>query len=165
MASGQTSNYGLNQWQASDKVLRTEFNQDNQKVDTALKGLDSKIDSSVSQLGDSVDSDLALLENRLSLLEGKVTIGSYVGNGEHASYNSCHLTFPKRPTLVLILGTLSAIFSGYPDQGASTPPAGDNNATNVFTWSGSTLSWYNSLSSYYQLNDEGETYHYLALYL
>ena len=30
MASGQTANYQLNQWEAEDKVLRTDFNADNQ---------------------------------------------------------------------------------------------------------------------------------------
>ena len=36
MASNQTSYYGLNQWEATDQVLRTEFNADNQKIDAAL---------------------------------------------------------------------------------------------------------------------------------
>ena len=39
MASNYTTNYQLNQWEAGDQVLRTEFNQDNQKIDTALAGL------------------------------------------------------------------------------------------------------------------------------
>ena len=39
MASNYTMNYQLNQWEAGDQVLRTEFNQDNQKIDTALAGL------------------------------------------------------------------------------------------------------------------------------
>ena len=39
MASGQTANYQLNQWEAEDKVLRTEFNADNAKLDAALAGL------------------------------------------------------------------------------------------------------------------------------
>ena len=39
MASGQTANYQLNQWEAEDKVLRTEFNEDNQKIDAALGAL------------------------------------------------------------------------------------------------------------------------------
>ena len=39
MASGQTSNYGLNQWAAEDKVLREEFNQDNVKIDTAISNV------------------------------------------------------------------------------------------------------------------------------
>lgn len=37
MASGQTNNYGLNQWAAEDQVIRTEFNEDNLRIDEALK--------------------------------------------------------------------------------------------------------------------------------
>lgn len=43
MASGQTEHYGLNQWESNDQVLREEFNQDNTKIDMALRqkfGLD-----------------------------------------------------------------------------------------------------------------------------
>ena len=36
MASGQTTNYKLNQWAAEDKVIRTEFNKDNAKIEAAL---------------------------------------------------------------------------------------------------------------------------------
>ena len=45
MASGQTSNYGLNQWAAEDPVLRTDFNQDNAKLDAALEGLEQTVAS------------------------------------------------------------------------------------------------------------------------
>lgn len=44
MASKQTPNYGLNQWEAEDKVIRTEFNADNLKVDTALASKASQAD-------------------------------------------------------------------------------------------------------------------------
>ena len=37
MATNHTTNYQLNQWEATDQVLRTDFNQDNQKIDGALK--------------------------------------------------------------------------------------------------------------------------------
>ena len=43
MASGQTSNYKLNQWAAEDPVLRTDFNQDNAKLDAALEAIDKTI--------------------------------------------------------------------------------------------------------------------------
>ena len=59
MSSGHTNYCSLNQWQASDKVLRTEFNEDNQKTDTALSSLDS----------------------RLKTLENRLTLNSYVGTG------------------------------------------------------------------------------------
>ena len=165
MASGQTSNYGLNQWQASDKVLRTEFNADNQKTDTALKGLDSKIDTSISGVNSTINAGLAEVESRLSALEGKMTLGSYVGNGKHGLGGGNQLTFPKRPTLVLIFGRVTALFHGKLEEGNSTPPIGDNNAANNFSWSGNTLSWFNYSSPYYQLNEEGLTYYYLAFYL
>ena len=32
-----TKNYQLNQWDAADRVLREDFNRDNQKIDTALE--------------------------------------------------------------------------------------------------------------------------------
>ena len=53
MASNYTSNYNLNQWSASDRVLRTEFNADNAKIDAALAGKASA--SSVSSLQTTVN--------------------------------------------------------------------------------------------------------------
>lgn len=38
MSTNKTTHYQLNQWEAGDKVLRTEFNQDNLKIDQALHG-------------------------------------------------------------------------------------------------------------------------------
>ena len=37
MSTNHTTNYDLNQWEATDKVLRAEFNEDNAKIDAALK--------------------------------------------------------------------------------------------------------------------------------
>ena len=37
MSTNHTTNYDLNQWEGTDKVLRTEFNADNAKIDAALK--------------------------------------------------------------------------------------------------------------------------------
>lgn len=36
MASNHTQQYGLCQWEATDQVLRTDFNADNQKIEAAL---------------------------------------------------------------------------------------------------------------------------------
>jgi len=36
MPSNYTSNYNLNQWEPDDRVLRTDFNADNAKIDAAL---------------------------------------------------------------------------------------------------------------------------------
>ena len=37
MAANYTANYQLNQWEPEDKVLRTDFNADNLKIDGAIK--------------------------------------------------------------------------------------------------------------------------------
>ena len=44
MATNQTINYHLNQWEPTDQVLRTEFNADNVKIETALDGKLSTIE-------------------------------------------------------------------------------------------------------------------------
>ena len=41
MATNQTTNYQLNQWEPADQVLRTDFNADNAKLDAALLALDA----------------------------------------------------------------------------------------------------------------------------
>ena len=43
MAANQTTNYQLNQWEPTDAVQRVEFNQDNAKVDAALKSLSDQV--------------------------------------------------------------------------------------------------------------------------
>ena len=54
MASNQTTNYGLNQWEATDQVLRTDFNSDNLKVDTALKSQATTISNLAVQITDGL---------------------------------------------------------------------------------------------------------------
>ena len=43
MATNQTTNYQLYQWEPTDQVLRTDFNADNAKLDTALKSLSDQV--------------------------------------------------------------------------------------------------------------------------
>jgi len=58
MPSSYTPNYNLNQWEADDRVQRTDFNADNAKIDAALSGF----------------------SDRLALLERAVpNLGRYVG--------------------------------------------------------------------------------------
>jgi len=43
MPSNYTSNYQLNQWEADDRVLRTDFNADNAKIEAALSSLEERV--------------------------------------------------------------------------------------------------------------------------
>lgn len=49
MASNQTANYQLNQWSESDRVLRTDFNADNEKLDAALASMSTQIAAKANQ--------------------------------------------------------------------------------------------------------------------
>ena len=44
MASNQTSNFQLSQWEANDEVLRADFNEDNLKIETALTAVKAVTD-------------------------------------------------------------------------------------------------------------------------
>ena len=44
-----TSNIGLHQWEPGDDFLRTDFNQDFAKIDTAVKGLESAVEGKLAK--------------------------------------------------------------------------------------------------------------------
>ena len=71
MAANQTENYGLNQWLATDQVVRTDFNADNAKIEAALSELRSSIVSGdvIVLVVDSLRKDIAELEARVEQLE------------------------------------------------------------------------------------------------
>ena len=56
MASNHTTNYGLCQWEATDAVLRTDFNEDNQKIDTALKTQAGSISDLTAQMANKANT-------------------------------------------------------------------------------------------------------------
>lgn len=88
MASNHTQHYGLCQWEATDAVLRTDFNEDNQKIDTALKTQASNISDLTAQMANKANtgavnslaeevaqkadqSDLEATVSRVTTLENK----------------------------------------------------------------------------------------------
>ena len=64
MASGYTVNYGLCQWQPEDKFLREEFNQDNEKIDAALKAAEDKAAVAAQSAQQTADRALSGLEGQ-----------------------------------------------------------------------------------------------------
>ena len=72
MASNKTSKLGLNQWLATDAILRSDFNSDNQKIDSALTTIPN------------------------------IVSGSYIGTGTYGVDNPRTLTFTFTPVLVVI---------------------------------------------------------------
>ena len=130
-----TANYGLHQWEPGDDFLRTDFNADFQKIDTALGG------------------------------KARVVYGAYVGAGGAGADNPCTITVPFKPVLVAVKGSqfstylLVAVRESLIGNTASTS---NSYYEAHLTWSEDSLSWYcgNELG---QLNTSGETYHYVAV--
>jgi len=175
MASNYTSNYKLCQWQASDKVLRTEFNADNAKIDaalaakasaSALNSLKTTVNGKASQ--SALDSLSSTVSGHTSTLAKKgnciIHITSYTGDGSYGSAASAKkLTFPGKPYAVLIGGG-----SGFMVlvQGVSaTVCASSANYVNTVSWTGNSVSWNHSGSGNAggMLNASGTTYHVVAL--
>ena len=67
MSTNKTQHYQLNQWEAEDKVLRTEFNEDNQRLEDALtnlaEGLAGKAETA------AMFQEIAALKTRLEAAE------------------------------------------------------------------------------------------------
>ena len=79
MAANQTENYELNQWLATDQVLRTDFNADNAKLDAALAGLAEEVSSKADQTAlETLSGQVAQKADTEALLQIQVTIPKLV---------------------------------------------------------------------------------------
>ena len=79
----KTEHYQLNQWDAADRVLREDFNSDNQKIDAALA------------------------EILAAIPEPEIAIGSYTGTNDKNEQTHVFLGF--QPSAVLITAALTSI--------------------------------------------------------
>lgn len=159
MASGKTRNYQLSQWSATDQVRMADFNMDNQRVDTALKNLDTAIKSVASAQSAGT----------------KIVFGSYIGTGEFGSNHPTRLDFTaslgRPPKFVLVISQYGnpflLLFQGMSRVDLNTSELGTE-YTNYITWSGNSVSYYCDKGSGGQLNfkedgNPGVTYYYLAI--
>ena len=108
MATNYTTNYQLCQWEATEKVLRTDFNEDNQKIDAALSAHDTALAGKVSS------GELAALDQRTTALENRSTLitGTYKGDG--AASRTISLGFTPKAVLVMpATGHMSDAYLGY----------------------------------------------------
>ena len=163
----QTEHYGLNQWELADRIRMEDFNGDNEKVDAALKGQAEAL-AAETAAREEVAAAVAACGNC------KIAYGTYTGNGNYGSDHPNCLTFPFEPKLVIVQnksvasaqisgsnsmswGMMTAIrpLNGFILDGVSW--------TLRLTWSGNSLSWYNTINAELQMNKSDNTYLYLAL--
>ena len=104
----------------------------------------------------------------------RIETGSYVGTGTSGASNPCSLTFDFTPKILLMHRTGTYAYSEYTHcmvfvwnitNHFDVGNAGDR--TNIVTYSGNTISWYNTTgnleSAGQQLNGSGTTYWYTAI--
>lgn len=189
MASNYTENYGLCQWEASDAVERTEFNEDNSKIDAALKSQASSISSLNSKLEEKASTgtvntlstqlthetqnrtaadnmEKAAREAADAALEAVLALK---GNCQiyYTTYtgNGEHtktMTFPGKPLLVIGMGNnyiLRAV-QGAPIVMCKSSGTGGEPCPG--TWSGNSLTW-TMESLAYGLNVKGYPYYMVCL--
>ena len=155
MASNYTTNYQLNQWEAADQVLRTDFNADNSKIDAALKGLADK--------DAELEGTLAGQSTALDKL-GTCTVDhfTYRGSGTYGSDGPTEITFSRQPIFFVIVGKTNFAF-GSSLYSTLLMDLSNNNATASLDWSGNQVSFTAGRADW-QLNTKSETYHVFAFY-
>ena len=168
MASNYTSNYGLCQWEANDKVLRSEFNGDNAKIDAAISAVDSRVDgkastSALNSLKNTVNSLSTTITGQGNTLGKKgncqVAVTSYTGNGQDTRTH----TFPKKPVMFFIIGN-ALMFVGY---GSTWAMNHDGSFAINTAWSGASVTLsVNAITNQARAiaNVNGKTYQIIALY-
>ena len=142
MASNHTTNYQLNQWAKSDRILMDDFNADNAKIDAAL----AAHAAALAGCGNC-----------------KIEFGSYTGDGTVG----LALTFSARPVAVFIQANASADF-GMMLRGSETIAAFSNCAFAFLrcTWTetGITIERLTTGDTdRTTLNERGKTYSYAVL--
>ena len=137
----KTTNYQLNQWAKSDRIMMDDFNADNQKIDAALAACGNC----------------------------KIATGSYTGTGEYGAEHPNTLTFDFAPKVIIVRKGYESskqqlfIFSGMTGVMCEFQWNSDDRVTLSWSNNGKTVSWYaeNALK---QLNSTYEgTYYYLAV--
>lgn len=151
MASNYTENFSLCQWEATDQILRTEFNEDHAKIDTALKTL----------------SDITAGHSQAIMQLGNcgIWMTSYHGNGQYGQNNTSSLTFPDLPIFAIIgsdMGHLMIIVRGQYVVSGIKPVNSEPCFWTQVTWNENTVTWYSD-SAAKQMNLADHDYYVLAL--
>ena len=145
MPTNHTEHYSLSQWEAEDKVLRTDFNEDNVKIDRALAAADRRADGLEQSLANQA-GQIARLGNC------QIYTAQYTGEGKSPITH----TFPHKPWLITVTcleGGTMIFWPGLP----SLP----ENRYVTFTWEGNIVTWSGPLIE--GMASQGRHYQIIAL--
>ena len=147
MASQQTPNYKLSRWAGTDRILMEEFNDNWDKIDTALKSN-----------ADGATEALAALKNCGNC---GIYYETYTGNGKLTMTR----TFPGKPLIIFISPEDGGDHAQLFIRGCSTAMClcGSDQFSPKLTWTGNTVTWKASAQPSEVANYNGTHYHLVAL--
>ena len=151
MSSQKTEHYELNQWLATDQVLRTDFNADNAKIDAVLQNQTSNL----SALSELVTAHTAALAQKGNC---QIYYAAYTGDGQTTRAFSFH----RRPWLVILHGGHYTCFALYGGSEANTFSTNGSGAYGTASWSGTSVT-FTFPATYYLCNDQGRSFAMVAL--
>ena len=193
MATNYTTNYQLNQWEPADAVQRVEFNQDNAKVDAALKTLSNQViqkaeqsalntlissvnqkadASTVSSLSSLLNSEISQRQEADSSLQSALTLKgncqfyttSYVGKGRFGPSQRSSLTFPNQPYIVFIYDPDDRFMIHFRSFPCCLSLDGSQLSMGTTSWQDNGVRWYMEAGAHVsQMDMSGVTYRVLAL--
>ena len=157
MSTNHTTNYNLNQWEAADKVLRTEFNADNSKIDAALKNLSNQ-DKALEEALNAQGVEIGKLGNC------EIGFVEYISNHTYGPDHPTRITFPRRPMAFIVIGYEAVMFS-ICKSGIGLVCSSSTTTDLDLTWSENTVSFYSNANARLQMNSgTNHIYHVLAFY-
>ena len=191
-STNKTAHLALNQWVGTDPFRMADFNEDNTKIDAAVKSNAQAIAANATAIANNsknIAANATAISNNAKSIQSNATAiatlqngavrfatGSYTGNGEYGSNTKTTISFPFAPKIVFIVadaaevsnsGALFLAGQQY-SNGFGTASANARYGLTL-TWSGNSLSWsskhgnVSGASGYWQLNASGVTYRYLAI--
>ena len=157
MSTNHTTNYNLNQWLATDQVLRTEFNADNSKIDAALKNLSNQ-DKALEEALNAQGVEIGKLGNC------EIGFVEYISNHTYGPDHPTRITFPRRPMAFIVIGYEAVMFS-ICKSGIGLVCSSSTTTDLDLTWSENTVSFYSNANARLQMNSgTNHIYHVLAFY-
>ena len=159
MSSQKTEHYELNQWLATDQVLRTDFNADNAKIDGALAEKAQAAD--LEALSSAVSGLSATVAEHTAAIAGlgncQIYTTSYAGNGADSRTH----TFPGPAAAIFISGLHFQLFGLRGDNQALANDWGTQRYVSA-SWSGNRLTLSSAGHPDYHGNQSGTTYYVVA---
>lgn len=171
MATNHTQHYALSQWEPQDAFVRTEFNEDHQKIDAALAGLerDKAPRTDVTALSSSKadQTEVSRLQTQVSALSTQVDLrchakaGVYTGDGSSSQF--IDVGFPVIAVLLEnAMGSRNSSSNSGTSGGLAVRGGSIYHGVTLASVSGTGFYVYNGGEYQGGFNRQGGAYHFIA---